>query len=189
MYSDIFRFDAEEYWRNEGNNKRMQKYHKFNEYLKEITLLFSWLIFCYFLTLASMTIGNLTNSNIGSILVGDIFQKYLCIYFCSFIISCWLTKLKIITREGRKDFLKKVIIAMPLIYLVGINILYFNSLFITLIILFVYLGITYINGILIERLDKIYEYATEEPAREILDGEVNEVVVNENKKKKERKRK
>lgn len=189
MYSDVFSVNAEEYWKNEGNNKRMQKYHKFNGCLKEINFIFRWLVFGYFLVLATITIVYLANGNEVPMLVGDIFQKYLCIYFCGFIIACWLKKLRILTQEKREEFLKKVIIAMPLIYLVIINVIHFNSLFVTLIILFVYLGIAYINSVLIERLDKIYEYATEDISKEKLEVEVSEVVVNKTKNKKERKRK
>lgn len=189
MYSDIFGFDVEEYWRNEGNNKRMQKYHNFAKGLKEANIFIKWLMFGYFIFLATSTISHLSNGIVEPIPIIDILQKYLCIYFCGFIITCWFIKLGVINHDNRDEFLKKIIIAMPLIYLAIINVVLLNNLLGILLIVFAFLGIIYVNSSIIERLDTIYEYATKDVSEEGVKMEVSEVIVNKNKRKKERKRK
>ncbi len=189
MYSDIFGVSKEEYWRNEGNNKRMQKYHNFAIGLKDVNVFIKWLMFGYFMFLATSTISYLSKGIVEPIPTIDILQKYLCIYFCGFIITCWLIKLGIVKYENRDEFLKKIIIAMPLIYLAIINVIFLNNLLGILLIVFAFLGIIYINSSIVERLDTIYEYATKDVSEEGVKVEVNEVIVNKNKRKKEKRRK
>lgn len=48
-YNDIFRRDAKEYWKDEGNNKRMQSYYKFVNILRKVKIVIT-LLFVMFIT-------------------------------------------------------------------------------------------------------------------------------------------
>ena len=58
-YNDIFGKNIEEYWRNEGNNKRMQNYYKFAKLLLNFRYLLSVVICVYIIWLSLNTLTRL----------------------------------------------------------------------------------------------------------------------------------
>ena len=56
MYKDLRRNDAVDYWKNEGNNKRMQQYYKIQHGLRMIRWILVMILVIHVLKLVSMSI-------------------------------------------------------------------------------------------------------------------------------------
>jgi len=56
MYEDLKRKDAVDYWKNEGNNKRMQQYYKIQNGLRIIRWILAMILVIHILKLVSMSI-------------------------------------------------------------------------------------------------------------------------------------
>ncbi len=180
----------------------MQKYHKFAGYLKQCNSILKWLILGYFITIATFTIIDIANGIEVPILLGkdkiilfmEIVSKYIYFFTAGVIAFIWLVRLKVVSWKQEKEFLKSVIIGLPLIFLVFISNFTSNTLWISSIILLVYFAVLYINYIMIDKIDYLYNCATGKLSNSEENQELNtkkEVVVIENKnnKKKERRRK
>ncbi len=64
MYKDLGRKDAVDYWKNEGNNKRMQQYYKIQNVLRIIRWILVMTLVIYLLRLVSISIITLCTQEI-----------------------------------------------------------------------------------------------------------------------------
>jgi len=183
----------------------MQKYHKFAECLKQCNSILKWLVLGYFVAIATFTIVGLANGvevpilleEDKTLLLLNILGKYIYFFAVGQIAFIWLVRLKVVSRKQEKEFLKRVVIGLPLIFLVAISSSALNTLWISSIILLIYFAILYVNYIFIDKIEYLYDCATGKLSKnermEVLQGLKTEsevvVIENKNNKKKERRRK
>lgn len=201
-YNDVLRKDAVEYWRYEGNNSRMQKYHKISGILKIVNITVKWISFLYFLLLATLMLLDLIHGKGVSTLMNqsnyEIIMYIIEAYGISlvgwgiiYLINHWFKA----TTHSIDDYYKRGCVGMPLVVLVkmyiGANII---TGIIMIVIIVLYFLITYINLIFIKNVDYLYDVATgkiqfEEVEENSDTKEVEVKVVQNKKRKKERRRK
>lgn len=180
----------------------MQKYHKISEILKIVNTIVKWISFLYFLLLATLMLLDLIHGNGVPTLMNqsnyEIIMYVIEAYGISlvgwgiiYLINHWFKA----TTNTIDDYYKRGCVGMPLVVLVkmyiGTNII---TGIIMLVIIVLYFLITYINLIFIKNVDYLYDVATgkiqfEEVEENSDTKEVEVKVVQNRKRKKERKRK
>lgn len=178
-YNDIFGKEVDKYWKYEGNNKRMQNYHKIGKVLEKVNFILKWIAFFYFLGLATFMLMNLIRGislpryvNLSNYeLIMDIIESYLvCL-----IGGQWLhlvDKLLKIESHSYEESSKRAMIAMPLAFLIHLYCNYCpTGAVIMLIFIAVYILVSYTNSILVRKIKYLYGVAT---GQEELRNEVEE---------------
>lgn len=201
-YNDVFKKDAVEYWRYEGNNSRMRKYHKISEILKSINLGVKWLSFLYFLLLATLMLLDLIHGKgVASLMNESNYEIVMYIieaygigmvgWSLIYFIEYWFK----VNTNDLIEYYKRACMGMPLVALVKMYIST-NMIMgiIMLVIIILYFLITYTNLIFIKNVDYLYDVATgkiqfEEPEEKNDTSEVEVNVVQNKKRKKEKRRK
>lgn len=200
-YNDVLRKDAVEYWRYEGNNSRMQKYHKVSKILKQVNLGIKWFAFLYFLLLATLMLLELIHgTGIPSLMNESNFEIVMYIIEVYGISLVGWSMIYVINRwfdnetHSLEEYLKRACVGMPLVFLAKMC-TYANMVMgiIMLVIIILYFVITYSNLIFIKNVDYLYDVATgkiqfEEPEEKNDTSDV-EVKVVKKKRKKEKRRK
>lgn len=200
-YNDILRKDAVEYWRYEGNNNRMQKYHKISKILKKVNFGIKWFSFLYFLLLATFMLFDLVHGKGVPSLMNEsnyeIIMYILEAYGIGMVgwgliysIEHWFK----VNTNDITEYYKRACMGMPFVSLVK---MYVSTNIITgiimLVVIILYFLITYTNLIFIQNVDYLYDVATGkvqfEEKEEIDTNEVEVKVVQNKKRKKEKKRK
>ena len=98
FYTDLYDRSAMEYWKGEGNNKRMQKYHKVSNILKVVKQIIFLLTTFIFVNLVTQSLIYLTSVNIINInkFIAFILDVYnICIITLVFAITLIAIKKKI----------------------------------------------------------------------------------------------
>lgn len=200
-YNDVLRKDAVNYWRYEGNNSRMQKYHKISNILKKVNFGIKWFSFLYFLLLATLMLFDLVHGKGVPSLMNE--SNYEIIMFIleaygigmvGWGLICLINHWFKVKTNDIAEYYKRACMGMPLVALVK---MYVSTNMITgiimLVVIVLYFLITYTNLIFIQNVDYLYDVATGkvqfEEKEEIDTNEVEVKVVQNKKRKKEKRRK
>lgn len=178
FYKDLFNSSAEEYWKDEGNNKRMQFYHKLSIIMKYLKVLLIFLIIIYCLYLSTNTIFsifdnfNCLNNNTNLIKLIDLRKFVLNTYIITFVIMMFL-----VVYYGKKNNLNckniintliKSILFLPCSALLNYNFMILGSLmrsfYLVVVVAVIILSIDYI----LKRINRLYDLAVNETAVNIV---------------------
>ena len=183
FYTDLYDRSAMEYWKGEGNNKRMQKYHKVSNILKVVKQIIFLLTTFIFVNLVTQSLIYLTSVNIINInkFIAFILDVYnICIITLVFAITliaikkkCIITLVFAITLIAiKKKNIKSTkeiimmficgILLIPEIVLLIIHFAVFSSLMSSFYYLVVTVAMILIVNSITVRIDKLYELATGE---------------------------
>lgn len=182
FYRDLFNSSAEEYWKDEGNNKRMQFYHKLSIIMKYLKVVLIFLIIIYCLYLSTNTIFsifdnfNCFNNNANLIKLIDLRKFVLNTYIITFVIMMFL-----VVYYGKKNNLNckniintliKSILFLPCSALLNYNFMILGSLmrsfYLVVVVAVIILSIDYI----LKRINRLYDLA--------VNGTAVNIVVNKN---------
>lgn len=182
FYRDLFNSSAEEYWKDEGNNKRMQFYHKLSIIMKYLKVVLIFLIIIYCLYLSTNTIFsifdnfNCLNNNANLIKLIDLRKFVLNTYIITFVIMMFL-----VVYYGKKNNLNckniintliKSILFLPCSALLNYNFMILGSLmrsfYLVVVVAVIILSIDYI----LKRINRLYDLA--------VNGTAVNIVVNKN---------
>lgn len=182
FYRDLFNSSAEEYWKDEGNNKRMQFYHKLSIIMKYLKVVLIFLIIIYCLYLSTNTIFsifdnfNCLNNNANLIKLIDLRKFVLNTYIITFVIMMFL-----VVYYGKKNNLNckniintliKSILFLPCSALFNYNFMILGSLmrsfYLVVVVAVIILSIDYI----LKRINRLYDLA--------VNGTAVNIVVNKN---------
>ena len=178
FYRDLFNSSAEEYWKDEGNNKRMQFYHKLSIIMKYLKVVLIFLIIIYCLYLSTNTIFsifdnfNCFNNNANLIKLIDLRKFVLNTYIITFVIMMFL-----VVYYGKKNNLNckniintliKSILFLPCSALLNYNFMILGSLmrsfYLVVVVAVIILSIDYI----LKRINRLYDLAVNETAVNIV---------------------
>ena len=178
FYRDLFNSSAEEYWKDEGNNKRMQFYHKLSIIMKYLKVVLIFLIIIYCLYLSTNTIFsifdnfNCLNNNANLIKLIDLRKFVLNTYIITFVIMMFL-----VVYYGKKNNLNckniintliKSILFLPCSALLNYNFMILGSLmrsfYLVVVVAVIILSIDYI----LKRINRLYDLAVNETAVNIV---------------------
>lgn len=182
FYRDLFNSSAEEYWKDEGNNKRMQFYHKLSIIMKYLKVVLIFLIIIYCLYLSTNTIFsifdnfNCFNNNANLVKLIDLRKFVLNTYIITFVIMMFL-----VVYYGKKNNLNckniintliKSILFLPCSALLNYNFMILGSLmrsfYLVVVVAVIILSIDYI----LKRINRLYDLA--------VNGTAVNIVVNKN---------
>ena len=178
FYKDLFNSSAEEYWKDEGNNKRMQFYHKLSIIMKYLKVVLIFLIIIYCLYSSTNTIFsifdnfNCLNNNTNLIKLIDLRKFVLNTYIITFVIMMFL-----VVYYGKKNNLNckniintliKSILFLPCSALLNYNFMILGSLmrsfYLVVVVAVIILSIDYI----LKRINRLYDLAVNETAVNIV---------------------
>ena len=166
FYTDLYDRSAMEYWKDEGNNKRMQKYHKISNILKVVKQIMFLLTAFIFVNLITQSIIYLTSVNVINInkfidFILDIYN--ICLITLVFVITLIAIKKKNVkdTKEIIMMFICGILL-IPEIVLLIIHFAVFSSLMSSFYYLVVTVAMILIINSITVRIDKLYELATGE---------------------------
>lgn len=178
FYKDLFNSSAEEYWKDEGNNKRMQFYHKLSIIMKYLKVVLIFLIIIYCLYLSTNTIFsifdnfNCLNNNTNLIKLIDLRKFVLNTYIITFVIMMFL-----VVYYGKKNNLNckniintliKSILFLPCSALLNYNFMILGSLmrsfYLVVVVAVIILSIDYI----LKKINRLYDLAVNETAVNIV---------------------
>ena len=153
FYTDLYDRSAMEYWKGEGNNKRMQKYHKVSNILKVVNLVTQSLIY--------LTSVNIININKFIAFILDVYN--ICIITLVFAITLIAIKKKNIksTKEIIMMFICGILL-IPEIVLLIIHFAVFSSLMSSFYYIVVTLAILLIINSITLKIDELYGVAVGE---------------------------
>lgn len=163
-YNDIFGKGVKEYWKYEGCNKRMQKYQKISKFLKYLNQFLKFSMLLFYLIIATITILKLSNGvykivNEGEGTILCFIRDYMSFVAVSSCVCFVLDRLGISSLDI-KDFIKKMIISLPLIYLVKLNINLFNGTTVVLLVTSTYLMYLMFSYFITSNIDELSNIAT-----------------------------
>lgn len=166
FYTDLYDRSAMEYWKDEGNNKRMQKYHKISNILKVVKQIMFLLTAFIFVNLITQSLIYLTSINVINInkfidFILDIYN--ICLITLVFVITLIAIKKKNVkdTKEIIMMFICGILL-IPEIVLLIIHFAVFSSLMSSFYYLVVTVAMILIINSITVRIDKLYELATGE---------------------------
>lgn len=182
FYRDLFNSSAEEYWKDEGNNKRMQFYHKLSIIMKYLKVILLFLIIIYCLYLSTNTIFsifdnfNCLNNNANLIKLIDLRKFVLNTYIITFVIMMFLVvyygKKNNLNCKNIINILIKSILFLPCSALLNYNFMILGSLmrsfYLVVVVAVIILSIDYI----LKRINRLYDLA--------VNGTAVNIVVNKN---------
>ena len=182
FYRDLFNSSAEEYWKDEGNNKRMQSYHKLSIIMKYLKVVLIFLIIIYCLYLSTNTIFsifdsfNCLNNNANLIKLIDLRKFVLNTYIITFVIMMFLVvyygKKNNLNCKNIINILIKSILFLPCSALLNYNFMILGSLmrsfYLVVVVAVIILSIDYI----LKRINRLYDLA--------VNGTAVNIVVNKN---------
>lgn len=182
FYKDLFNSSAEEYWKDEGNNKRMQFYHKLSIIMKYLKVVLIFLIIIYCLYLSTNTIFsifdnfNCLNNNANLIKLIDLRKFVLNTYIITFVIMMFLVvyygKKNNLNCKNIINILIKSILFLPCSALLNYNFMILGSLmrsfYLVVVVAVIILSIDYI----LKRINRLYDLA--------VNGTAVNIVVNKN---------
>lgn len=169
-FNDLFRSDAQKYWKNEGNNKRMQKYYRIAGILKTIEYIFTISLFIYFTFLSTQMLIDLLNNATLSNILNDKFIRtnilinnlliFYSIIFAIFvsILICLLIKGKVGVAEIKRNIII-IIFLMPTIYLMFLSLQFPSNLIISILVLIIYNLLIHVINFLNNKIVSLYEIA------------------------------
>lgn len=169
IYKDLCSGSSEKYWKNEGNNKRMQNYNKLSKSLKIVKQIIKLLIIIYFIILSTNSIFCLydrlicCNNEVNLLSFVD-FRKFLLdTYIATFIIFVFVV---LYISRKKKDSLNNIInifmislLFLPVSILVVYNFVVLGSLMRSFYLLVVFSVVIFIINQLTNRIDKLYNLA------------------------------
>lgn len=166
FYTDLYDRSAMEYWKGEGNNKRMQKYHKVSNILKVVKQIIFLLTTFIFVNLVTQSLIYLTSVNIINInkFIAFILDVYnICIITLVFAITLIAIKKKNIksTKEIIMMFICGILL-IPEIVLLIIHFAVFSSLMSSFYYIVVTLAILLIINSITLKIDELYGVAVGE---------------------------
>lgn len=166
FYTDLYDRSAMEYWKGEGNNKMMQKYHKISNILKVVKQIMFLLTAFIFVNLITQSLIYLTSVNVINInkfidFILDIYN--ICLITLVFVIILIAIKKKNVkdTKEIIMMFICGILL-IPEIVLLIIHFAVFSSLMSSFYYLVVTVAMILIINSITVRIDKLYELATGE---------------------------
>lgn len=166
FYTDLYDRSAMEYWKGEGNNKMMQKYHKISNILKVVKQIMFLLTAFIFVNLITQSLIYLTSVNVINInkFIDFILNIYnICLITLVFVIILIAIKKKNVkdTKEIIMMFICGILL-IPEIVLLIIHFAVFSSLMSSFYYLVVTVAMILIINSITVRIDKLYELATGE---------------------------
>lgn len=166
FYADLYDRSAMEYWKGEGNNKRMQKYHKISNFLKifkQFIFLLTAFIFAMMLTQSIIYLASVNVINIDRFMnfVLDIYN--ICLITLVFAILLYAIKKRQVN-NSKKIIMMFIcgILLIPEIVLLIIHFAVFSSLMSSFYYLVVTVALILIINSITVRIDRLYEIATGE---------------------------
>lgn len=169
-----------EYWKDEGNNKRMQTYHKISNLLKVLRifiLMFSLFIFVLLITQSIIYLSGVTIFNVNMIihLITDVYNVMIIMLIFGLIFMIIKKKL------NEKELLIMIVIGfllLPEILLLVVHFAVFGSFMFSFYYMVILIIVMILINHLITRIDELYNIATgsnelkmKEKIDEILFGE------------------
>lgn len=169
-----------EYWKDEGNNKRMQTYHKISNLLKVLRifiLMFSLFIFVLLITQSIIYLSGVTIFNVNMIiyLITDVYNVMIIMLIFGLIFMIIKKKL------NEKELLIMFVIGfllLPEILLLVVHFAVFGSFMFNFYYMVILIIVMILINHLITRIDELYNIATgsnelkmKEKIDEILFGE------------------
>ena len=169
-----------EYWKDEGNNKRMQTYHKISNLLKVLRifiLMFSLFIFVLLITQSIIYLSGVTIFNVNMIihLITDVYNVMIIMLIFRLIFMIIKKKL------NEKELLIMFVIGfllLPEIILLVVHFAVFGSFMFSFYYMVILIIVMILINHLITRIDELYNIATgsnelkmKEKIDEILFGE------------------
>ena len=169
-----------EYWKDEGNNKRMQTYHKISNLLKVLRifiLMFSLFIFVLLITQSIIYLSGVTIFNVNMIihLITDVYNVMIIMLIFGLIFMIIKKKL------NEKELLIMFVIGfllLPEILLLVVHFAVFGSFMFSFYYMVILIIVMILINHLITRIDELYNIATgsnelkmKEKIDEILFGE------------------
>lgn len=160
FYTDLYDRSAMEYWKGEGNNKRMQKYHKVSNILKVVKQIIFLLTTFIFVNLVTQSLIYLTSVDVINInkFVGFMLDIYnICLVTLVFAITLIAIKKKNVkdTKEIIMMFICGILL-IPEIILLIIHIAVFSSLMSSFYYIVVTLAILLIINSITSKIDELY---------------------------------
>ena len=169
-----------EYWKDEGNNKRMQTYHKISNLLKVLRifiLMFSLFIFVLLITQSIIYLSRITIFNVNMIihLITDVYNVMIIMLIFGLIFM--IIKKKLNEKELLIMFLIGFLL-LPEILLLVVHFAVFGSFMFSFYYMVILIIVMILINHLITRIDELYNIATgsnelkmKEKIDEILFGE------------------
>lgn len=169
-----------EYWKDEGNNKRMQTYHKISNLLKVLRifiLMFSLFIFVLLITQSIIYLSGVTIFNVNMIihLITDVYNVMIIMLIFGLIFM--IIKKKLNEKELLIMFLIGFLL-LPEILLLVVHFAVFGSFMFSFYYMVILIIVMILINHLITRIDELYNTATgsnelkmKEKIDEILFGE------------------
>lgn len=169
-----------EYWKDEGNNKRMQTYHKISNLLKVLRifiLMFSLFIFVLLITQSIIYLSGVTIFNVNMIihLITDVYNVMIIMLIFGLIFM--IIKKKLNEKELLIMFLIGFLL-LPEILLLVVHFAVFGSFMFSFYYMVILIIVMILINHLITRIDELYNIATgsnelkmKEKIDEILFGE------------------
>ena len=169
-----------EYWKDEGNNKRMQTYHKISNLLKVLRifiLMFSLFIFVLLITQSIIYLSGVTIFNVNMIiyLITDVYNVMIIMLVFGLIFM--IIKKKLNEKELLIMFLIGFLL-LPEILLLVVHFAVFGSFMFSFYYMVILIIVMILINHLITRIDELYNIATgsnelkmKEKIDEILFGE------------------
>ena len=169
-----------EYWKDEGNNKRMQTYHKISNLLKVLRifiLMFSLFIFVLLITQSIIYLSGVTIFNVNMIihLISDVYNVMIIMLIFGLIFM--IIKKKLNEKELLIMFLIGFLL-LPEILLLVVHFAVFGSFMFSFYYMVILIIVMILINHLITRIDELYNTATgsnelkmKEKIDEILFGE------------------
>ena len=169
-----------EYWKDEGNNKRMQTYHKISNLLKVLRifiLMFSIFIFVLLITQSIIYLSRVTIFNVNMIihLITDVYNVMIIMLIFGLIFM--IIKKKLNEKELLIMFVI-VFLLLPEILLLVVHFAVFGSFMFSFYYMVILIIVMILINHLITRIDELYNIATgsnelkmKEKIDEILFGE------------------
>lgn len=148
----------------------MQKYYKFLEFLKKSNEWLKYIMIFYFILVATLTIIGLSNGEYSNLIfsldesmftaISKVIEIYVLSYAIGLLIFIIGVRLGIHEWKKEKDFMMKVLVSTPLIYLVYINMKFINNAIFNITIIVIYLLIVNIIYIFTEKIEYLHGVAT-----------------------------
>ena len=162
FYKDLYDSSAMEYWKDEGNNKRMQTYHKISNLLKILRtfiLMVSIFIFILLITQSIIYLSGVTIFNMDMIihLITDVYNVMIIMLIFGLVFMIIKKKL------NEKELLTMFAIGfllLPEVVLLVVHFAVFGSFMFSFYYMVILIIIMILIGHFITRIDELYNIAT-----------------------------
>lgn len=180
FYKDLFNSSSEEYWNDEGNNKRMQTYHKLSIIMKYIRVVLLLIIVIYCLYLSTNTIFCLFDKlsccgdeiSLTSLidLRKFVFNTYIITFVMMLFVVLYLGKKNKLNLKNIIINVFRLLLFLPISALLNYNFVILGSLmssfYIVVVVAVIIISIDFVS----KKIDRLYDVAVNgKEVKEVVD--------------------